>query len=242
MKKILLVWLWYFMVPWVLADNYSQLYRAAGWDIQIDHFHQIVLDTQQQYKNSLPDMLYQSILASSNERFAPIAMKQRGEETLRDQLADPLPALNFFNSAIGKKVVSAETKATSKAMLQNNKHGIPLIKLTKSRDALIGRLIKAIPYEQGAVSTVAVLVNLAADSLESMMPGMGVKDSFNKFVIPKQQVEQQIHNQLKNTLAYVYHDLSDTDLQSFVQFAESSAGQAYYQSALQVVNISLNIK
>ncbi len=93
MKKILLVWLWYFMVPWVLAGNYSQLYQAAGWDIQIDHFHQIVLDTQQQYKNSLPDMLYQSILASSNERFAPIAMKQRGEETLRDQLADPLPAL-----------------------------------------------------------------------------------------------------------------------------------------------------
>lgn len=242
MKKILLIWLWFVMGFHVMADNYSQLYQAAGWDIQIDHFHQIILDTQRQYKNTLPAMLYQTLLTASNERFNPEAMKQRSEKTLHDQLANPLPALNFFNSALGKKVVLAETKASSKTMIQAHKQGIPLIKLAKERGVLIERLLKAIPYEQGAVHASTALANLAADSLESMMPGMGVKDTINQLSIPKQQVEQQIHNNLKNTIAYVYRDLSDEDLQSFTQFAESSDGQAYYQVALQVVDVSLNNK
>lgn len=230
------------VAPWVMADTDSQLYQAAGWSIQVDHFHEILVETQQQYQNKLPIMFYQALLMTSNKRFEPSAMKQRGEKALQEQLTNPQHALDFFNSTLGKKVVTAETMATTQAAIKKNKQGVPRIKISAARQALIQRLIKAIPYEQGAVDATNALANLAADSLESMAPGMGIGDAISQYAVPKKQIEQQVHEQLETVLIYVYRSLSDDELQRFAEFAESSAGKAYYQAALVVVNVSLNNK
>lgn len=60
------------------VDTSNQLFKAAGWPVQIDHFNDALQAMQKQYQAVLPPLLYQSIVVSSNQRFEPSAMKQKG--------------------------------------------------------------------------------------------------------------------------------------------------------------------
>ena len=46
---------------------------------------------------------------------------------------------------------------------------------------------------------------------------------------------------LDNTLLHVYRELSDPELEQFVEFAQSADGQAYYQAALQALRAGLAV-
>lgn len=238
--RYLLVLLMACLAPLTMADTYTQLYQATGWPIQSNHFHEILQEAQKQYKNTMPEMLYQSLVAASNKRFEVKAMNQRAEIALRNNLSDPQVALDFFQSALGKKVVLSETEATSKEQLQKNKQGMPRMKISASRHKLIQRLAQAIPYEQGGVDASLALASITTDTLENMMPGMGIGDMAGSLAPQRELVQKQIHAELEGVLIYVYRNLSDSELQDFINFAESAAGEAYYKAALKVLEAGLN--
>lgn len=79
------------------ADGHDQLYKVAGWAEQRAHFNDALNAAQQRYRNSLPPAVYQALVDNSNKRFAAQAVDQRAEAQLRKNLADPKPALAFFN-------------------------------------------------------------------------------------------------------------------------------------------------
>ena len=90
------------------ADTLQELYQTAGWPKQRSHFSDALQAAQQRYQTSLPPALYETLLNNSNRRFAAEGMEQRAEAALRSNLDDPKPALTFFQSATGRKVIAAE--------------------------------------------------------------------------------------------------------------------------------------
>ena len=90
----------------VWADNLDQLYKAAGWPDQRAHFNDALSAAQERYRNSLPPAVYQALVNNSNQRFQAQAVDRRAQAQLRATLNNPAPALAFFQSPLGRKVVA----------------------------------------------------------------------------------------------------------------------------------------
>lgn len=102
MRRLLFSLLMFCVLP-AWADGHDQLYKIAGWPDQRAHFNDALSAAQQRYQNNLPPAVFQALVNNSNQRFAPQAMDQRAEAQLRQHLADPQPALTFFNRRWARK-------------------------------------------------------------------------------------------------------------------------------------------
>lgn len=224
------------------ADDHSQLYTVAGWPQQRAHFNAALQAAQQRYRSSLPDAVYQALVTNSNQRFAPQAMDQRGEATLRQQLPNPGPALAFFQSPLGRKIVKAEVDATRPEQLAKHANGIPRIQAEATRALLIRHLSQALPAKEAGAEVSLALAGVAADSLSQMIPGLlGGGQAQGMLDSQRQRLMQQISADMDNTLLFVYSDISDPELDEFVMFAESPDGKAYYQAALAALRAGLAV-
>ncbi|AZC25414.1 DUF2059 domain-containing protein [Pseudomonas sessilinigenes] len=224
------------------ADSHDQLYKVAGWEQQRAHFSDALNAAQQRYQNSLPPAVYQALVDNSNQRFAPQAVDNRAEEQLRQHLADPAPALNFFQSPLGRKIVAAELLATRRDQLAKNAQGLPKMQASDNRQLIIGHLAQALPAREAGAEVTLAIAGVAADSLSQMIPGLlGNGQAQGMLNGQRQRLMQQIGADLNNTLLYVYRDLSDTELEEFATFAESAEGKAYYQAALAAIRAGLAV-
>ena len=109
----------------VRADSLDQLYKVAGWPEQRAHFSDAIAAAQQRYQKSLPPAVFQALVDNSNQRFEAKAVDRRAEAQLRANLKDPAPALAFFQSPLGRKIVAAELLATRRDQLAKNAKGLP---------------------------------------------------------------------------------------------------------------------
>ena len=100
---------------------------------------------QQRYQASLPPAVYQALVNNSDQRFAPAAMEQRALAALRMSLADPQPALQFFESPLGRRIIAAETRATARDQLAAHANGLPRVEADATRRLLIRHLAQALP-------------------------------------------------------------------------------------------------
>ena len=99
---------------------------------------------------------------------------------------------------------------------------------------------RLLPGHYGEVSL--ALAGVAADSLSQMIPGLlGGNQAQNLLSSQRQRMIQQIEADLDNTLLYIYRELSDAELEEYVQFAQSEDGKAYYQAALQALREGLAV-
>ena len=241
MRRLFFSLLMFCVLP-AWADGHDQLYKVAGWAEQRAHFNDALSAAQQRYRNSLPPAVYQALVDNSNKRFAPKAMDQRAEAQLRQNLADPKPALAFFQSPLGRKIVAAELLATRRDQLAQHAQGLPRIEASATRQLLINHLSNALPAREAGAEVSLAIAGVAADSLSSMIPGLlGGGQAQGMLNGQRQRLMEQIGGELDNTLLYVYRDLSDPELEEFVTFAESPEGKAYYQAALSAVRAGLAV-
>ncbi|QLF93510.1 DUF2059 domain-containing protein [Pseudomonas sp. ABC1] len=228
-----------FSLP-TLADTHATLYAAAGWPEQRQHFSETLNSVQQRYKDTLPPAVFQALVNNSNQRFEPSAMDSRAQAALRQNLPDAQPALAFFESELGRKIVQAEVLATRRDQLNRHANGLPRMEAGSNRQLLIRHLAQAIPASQGAAEVSLALAGVAADSLSQMMPGLlGGGQTQGLLESQRQRLTQQVEADIDNTLLYVYRELSDAELQEYVDFAQSEAGKAYYQATLQALRAAL---
>ncbi|MBC3414180.1 DUF2059 domain-containing protein [Pseudomonas sp. SWRI51] len=226
----------------VWADSLDQLYKVAGWPDQRAHFTDAVSAAQQRYRNSLPPAVYQALVNNSNQRFKPQAMDARALAQLRSNLANPAPALAFFQSPLGRKVVAAELLATRKDQLAKNAKGLPKMQASDDRLLIIGHLAQALPAREAGAEVSLAIAGVAADSLSSMIPGLfGGGQAQGMLDGQRQRLMNQVGEDLHNTLLYVYRGLSDAELEQFSTFAESPEGQAYYKAAVAAVRAALAV-
>ncbi|MDG9927904.1 MULTISPECIES: hypothetical protein [unclassified Pseudomonas] len=224
----------------VSADDYARLYQSAGWPDQRAHFGDALKAAQQRYQASLPPAVFQALVHNSNRRFEPTGMDQRALATLRTELADPQPALQFFESALGRRIVAAETLATSREQLAAHANGLPAVEADATRRLLIRHLARELPATEAAAEVSLALAGVAADSLSSMVPGLFGGDQTQMLVqSQRERLMQQIEGDIDNTLLHVYRDLSDPELDEFVAFAQSPGGKAYYQAAVAALRAGL---
>ena len=225
-----------------VADVYEDLYETAGWSEQRANFADALTAAQQRYKDSLPPAVFQALVTNSNRRFAAHAIDQRARQALREQLAEPQPALAFFQSPLGRKIVSAEVLAARREQLARHTDGLPRIDAGSNRQLLIRHLAQAIPAGEAGAEVSLALAGVAADSLSQMIPGLlGGSQAQTLLSSQRQRMIQQVEADLDNTLLYVYRELSDAELEQYLQFAQSPAGQAYYRAALQALRAGLAV-
>lgn len=241
MRRLFVLLLMFCTMP-VWADSHDQLYKAAGWPEQRAHFSDALKAAQLRYRNSLPPAVFQALVNNSNQRFAPQAMDQRAEQRLRESLRDPNPALKFFQSPLGRKIVNAELTATRADQLAKNAQGLPHIEADATRQLLIGHLAQALPAREAGAEVSLAIAGVAADSLSQMIPGLlGGGQAQGMLEGQRERLMSQIGADLNNTLLYVYRDLSDPELEEFSTFAESAQGKAYYQAALAAIRAGLAV-
>ena len=237
MRPCLLLVLSLLSLP-ALADTLQALYQTAGWPQQRSHFSDALQTAQQRYQASLPPALYETLLSNSNRRFAAEGMEQRAQAALRSNLGDPAPALAFFQSATGRKVIAAELLATRRDQLAQHSQGLPRSEADATRRLLIRHLAQALPASQAGAEVSLALAGVAADSLSQMLPGLLGADQAQG-MLDDQRLQAQIDGDLDNTLLHVYRELSDAELEEFVSFAQSPAGRDYYRAALAAVKAAL---
>ena len=241
MRRLFVVLLMFCAMP-VWADTYDLLYKAAGWPEQRAHFSDALKAAQQRYQGNLPPAVFQALVNNSNQRFAPQAMDQRAERRLRESLKDPAPALRFFQTPLGRKIVNAELTATRADQLAKHAQGLPIIQAEATRQLLIGHLAQALPAKEAGAEVSLAIAGVAADSLSQMIPGLlGGGQAQGMLEGQRERLMAQISADLNNTLLYVYRDLSDPELEEFSTFAESPEGRAYYQAALAAIRAGLAV-
>ncbi|MES2817480.1 MAG: hypothetical protein V4812_00650 [Pseudomonadota bacterium] len=225
------------------ADDHAQLYQLAGWPQQREHFSEALTAAQQRYRDTLPPAVYQALVDNSNRRFAPQAMDQRAQQQLRVSLANPRPALAFFQSPLGRQISAAEVQATRSDQLNANINGLPRIEASATRRLLIRHLAQALPATEAGAEVSLALAGVAADSLSQMIPGLlGGGQAEAMLDGQRQRLMQQMEGDIDNTLLHVYRDLSDPELDEFAQFAQSADGKAYYQAALAAIRAALAVE
>ena len=238
--RILLAGLFLLLSLSVQADEYLKLYQVAGWPQQRANFSQALAATQLRYRDTLPPALYQALLESSNRRFAAQAMDQHALEGLRSGLANPQPALQFFQGDVGSKVITAEIRASRGDQLALYNQGLPRSEAGADRRQLTSALVKALPASEAGTVVGLALAGVAADSLSEMLPGvLGEEQTQAVLDSQHERLQQRINSDLDNTLLYIYRDLSDAELQQFVSFAQSTEGQDYYRAAIVAVRAAM---
>lgn len=224
------------------ADTYRELYETAGWKDQRANFSDALTAAQQRYKNTLPPAVFQALVTNSNRRFAADAIDRRAQEALRQHVDQPQTALEFFQSPLGRKVVSAEVLAGRREQIARYENGLPRIEAGSNRQLLIRHLAQALPASEAGAEVSLALAGVAADSLSQMIPGiLGGQQAQGLLNSQRQRLMQQVEADLDNTLLYVYRDLSDAELEQFLEFAQSDAGKDYYQAALQALRAGLAV-
>ena len=227
--------------PSIFADVYLDLYEKAGWPQQQTHFASAVKQSQLRYQDPLPSAVYQALVNNSNKRFAAEAMHQRAQSTLREQLNNPDAALAFFSSESGQKIIAAEVAASHPQQLSRYAAGLPNIDANATRRLLVRHLSNALPASQAGAEVTLALGSVAADSLSQMLPGlMSSAQTTALLNTQRQRLVTEIDANIDNTLLHIYRNLSDAELEEFVSFAQSDAGQAYYQTTLKMLQASLS--
>lgn len=240
MRTFLAAVLLMFTLP-SFADSYIDLYQAGGWPQQRAHFRDALSGAQQRYRNSLPPTIYQALVDNSNQRFTAAGIDQRALAGLR-QLSDPQPALRFFQSPLGRKIINAEVLATQREQLAQYANGVPRSQAGATRRQLVGELSQALPAKEAGAEVSLALASVAADSLSQMLPGLlGGGQAQAMLDNQRQRLMEQIGNDLDNSLLFVYRELSEPELQAFVNFAQSNDGKAYYQAALAALRAGLAV-
>jgi len=241
MRRLFLLLMMFCTLP-AWADNLDDLFTVAGWPQQRAHFNDALSAAQQRYSNNLPPAVYQALVNNSNQRFAPEAMDKRARDQMRKNLPDPNPALSFFQSPLGRKIVAAELLATRRDQLATHAQGLPRMEASATRQLLINHLSRALPAREAGAEVSLAIAGVAADSLSSMIPGLlGGGQAQSMLNGQRQRLMDQIAGELDNTLLYVYRDLSAPELEEFVTFAESPEGKTYYQAALAAIRAGLAV-
>ena len=240
MRTFLAAVLLMFTLP-SFADSYIDLYQAGGWPQQRAHFRDALSGAQQRYRNSLPPTIYQALVDNSNQRFTAAGIDQRALASLR-QLSDLQPALRFFQSPLGRKIINAEVLATQREQLAQYANGVPRSQAGATRRQLIGQLAQALPAKEAGAEVSLALASVAADSLSQMLPGLlGGGQAQTMLDNQRQRLMEQVASDLDNSLLFVYRELSEPELQAFVSFAQSNDGKAYYQAALAALRAGLAV-
>ena len=222
------------------ADT-SQLYRASGMETHQANFQQALEKARSRYAAQLPAAVAENLLRKSNERFEPERMHARAMASLAVNLSDEqlTDAREFYRSELGQAVVAAETRATSPAEVSRMQNGLPPLTLSAEREATLQRLGQQLPALDMGEEVSLALASLATQSANDMLGGLlTIPEGFANQ--RRGSIRAQMEPNLPQTLAYVYRDLTDAQLNAYADWSETDSGQAFFRASSAAARDALN--
>lgn len=225
----------------VRAENTTTLFDVSGMATHQRHFQHALSAAQQRYAQQLPANVHGSLVRQSNQRFAPQGMQDRARSRLAVALDDAAHAraMAFYRSDLGRKIVKLETRATAPEAVRAMQQGFPQQQISPERYTLIRQLGTTLPALEVGVEVSMALANLATDSANELLGGL--------FQVPvdlvstrRDSLRNQMLSDLPDTLAYVYRDMSDGELQDYLAWSQSEAGAATFRAIELAARDALN--
>lgn len=225
----------------VKAEPKEQLYDLSGMATHQTHFQHALSAAQQRFAQQLPANVHASLVRQSNLRFDPQGMQDRARSRLAVSLTDAAheKAIAFYRSPLGRKTVMLETRATAPEAVKEMQRGIPQQQIDPQRYTLLRQLGTTLPALEIGVEVSMALANLATNSANELLGGL--------FQVPvdlvgarRENVRSQMLPDLPDTLAYVYRDLSDKELEQYLQWSQTDAGVATYRAMELAAKDALN--
>lgn len=182
---------------------------------------------------------------SWDAEIARINDPERLEETLRGRFDDALPAehrdpiLRFMSSDQAQRIIALELSARQ-AMIDDEIDAMSRAALAEARDQqaarldLLDRFIEINDLIEGNVAS-ALQANLAfMEGLAGAVPGArppgGSGSAIEDVMAQEPQIRAETREWIYAFLLLAYQPLSDNDLQAYIAFSESDAGQAFNEA------------
>lgn len=219
----------------------ANLYRDSGMQRHQEHFQLALQHTQQRYLSSLPSSLRQSLELRSQQRFEPQGMHQRAHTRLAlalDRSAEQ-QAEAFYSSALGRKVVELEIRATSPAGVRELQQRQARAASAPARQALLQRLGERLPVVELGVEAGVAIGSLAVQGANDLLGGL-LQIPEQSLDSQRQRLRSELQANLPDSLAHVYAPLSDQELRDYLGWAESEAGRQFMAAVELAAREALN--
>lgn len=185
--------------------------------------------------------------ARLKQAFSTAYAPERMRADMRDQLGKMLSVpeqreiLAFLNSKLGVRMTQLDEKYSDLAEYNKAERVAPdhLKQLSPERIKRIQRLVQSLRADEGMATIVinnqvALIsgISLAAPNAKPV----DLKALQQKMDAERPQLVATISRQLTGLFAYMYRELSDTDLDQFDTFANSTVGRKYHASVTQALD------
>ncbi|MEJ2690016.1 MAG: DUF2059 domain-containing protein, partial [Deltaproteobacteria bacterium] len=247
LKKLLLI----IIVSWLPFTVYAQiqndaqiqaLYVKSGLDKQLEQLPLVIQASFEQASQAdktiqkLPGNIISIIKTSIREAFNPASLKAAMLTEIRENLAaqDIEEVLDWLDSPLGKKCTKLEEAASTPdafAKMQQYAARIQKSPPTAKRLNILQKLDSAVKGTESGVDIAIncqVAVALATVSTLPSEQQRSLKDISRELEKNRPQLEAMVRSQVLLTHLYTYRNLTDDEIQQYIEFASSPAGSKYH--------------
>ena len=194
-------------------------------------------------KGDLTDAQYARLILGMNVAFAPEKLRTVVRaEMLRDlSAADEEEVLRWLSSELGVRITRLEEERDDAERYQKMEAAIPEFMKTVPRErlALCERLAESIGSGESSARLMINITVAIAYGIALSVPGgdvEAIKEIRAKLESQRPQMEAAMQQHAIGIFAYTYQPLSDAELGSYVDFAESPVGRRYHRATIKAVD------
>ena len=182
----------------------------------------------------------QEVSAIMHEHFAPEKLKKSTRKSLDKNLSggDVKKVLEWLESPLGRKITNMEVAASS-GDPKKMQAAMPELMNDEKRVALVKKLDDAVLATESSVSmSMGMQKAMLAGVISKSPQGMDQLDQMVESMRP--QIEAQYDKYIIPSMVYTYRSLSHKELERYIDFAKTGAGQRYHKAVFSAMSEAVN--
>lgn len=227
----------------------DELMHLSGAEKQFSNLPEQIIAGMQagaaQQGGSLPPELTQKVQRAAAQAYNSNNIKQRVRQQLRQQLSvkDIKQLMEWLKSDTGRKITQAEEKASTPQAIAEAMRTGSSIQVSAQRQQLFKQLDQATDMSQNNIdiamfTAVAVSTGMVAGlPVEQRPPHAQIQASIEQM---RPNMTAAMRQQLQLMLAYTYRNISDAELNRYIDFYQSRSGQQYNRAMITGVRKALS--
>jgi len=217
----------------------QELMQATALDKIFDTYGQTIADSAESQGMPVPASFLAAWKATAIEVFRADAMHAELARRLDGKLSDPESAAlaTFFHSDFGKRITEIEgaiPQLSTEGQLAARDDGLTILSSLEpgsTRDRQIGEIMELVSAE--------ISRSMVGEAVRAMMVSMAMSGGSGDIEVPWEQIDEQLAEILPGVeaevletqralMAYAYRDLSDDELETYVEFLRTEASRKFY--------------
>lgn len=222
----------------------AELMRATALDVVFSQFAATIASSARTEEISTDEIFLKHWEATANSVFAADALHQRLARALEGKFSEAERQLlgDFFHSSFGRRMTELERQA---ALLGPPLQAVAIRRgeqlvadASVIRQTQIDRLMELVSAEISAA--------MVGQSVRALLLGLSVSHQQGHIAVPWEEIDMQVEAMMPSLLAdvsrtqrammaYAYRDLSDEDLDRYIEFLSTPSAQKFYAVAAYAV-------